>query len=469
MEKSLLIQILRSCSKKEFRELRKWLDSPVHNQRPDVVLLFNYLLEDNHLYNVNALKKKTVFKWIFGKEQFDDSKLRQTVYFLNKCLEEFLIYQELGQDEVGAQIALATAYRKRKLRKPFQKNLNVILKLQEKQELRNHQFLRNEYFLQNELYYFQSAIKRIDLNLQEVSDALDATYIADKIRQSCLMLAHEAVYKKKAYDIGMLDEVLEYAKIKNFLEYPAIAMYYYSYMTMTDRENEIHFNNLKNEITQNGYLFPTTEMRDILLSATNYCIGRMNAGFPEYIRESFELFKRGLEEKLLLDDGILSRFTFINIVTIGTMLEEYDWIEKFIHEYKSYLEDQYQENIVHYSLARLHFEKGDYETAMKLFSHIEYDDILMNLNVKVMQFKMFYEQDELDVLESLLESMRNYLVRKKVMGYHKANYKNIIRLTKKMLKINPYSQSQKTKLLKDIEEASPLTERKWLLKQLNNL
>lgn len=469
MEKSLLIQILRSCSKKEFRELRKWLDSPVHNQRPDVVLLFNYLLEDNHLYNVNALKKKTVFKWIFGKEQFDDSKLRQTVYFLNKCVEEFLIYQELGQDEVGAQIALATAYRKRKLRKPFQKNLNIILKLQEKQELRNHQFLRNEYFLQYELYYFQSAIKRIDLNLQEVSDALDATYTADKIRQSCLMLAHEAVYKKKAYDIGMLDEVLEYAKIKNFLEYPAIAMYYYSYMTMTDRENETHFQSLKNEITQNGHLFPKTEMRDILLSATNYCIGRINEGYSLYIRESFELFRWGLEENVLLDEGILSRITFINIVTNGNLLGEYEWIERFIHEYKNYLEDQYRDDLVHYSMARLHFEKGEYKIAMQLFRQVEYDDILMNLNAKLMQFKMFYEQNEFDLVESLLENMRNYIVRKKVIGYHKANYKNIIRLTKKMLKINPYSQSQKTKLLKEIEEANPLAERKWLLKQLNNL
>ena len=82
---------------------------------------------------------------------------------------------------------------------------------------------------------------------------------------------------------------------------------------------------------------------------------------------------------------------------------------------------------------------------------------------------MLYEQDELDVLESLLESLRNYLVRKKVIGYHKANYKNIIRLSKKMLKVNPYSQVQKTKLLKEIEEANPLTERKWLLKQMEKL
>lgn len=469
MEKSLLVLILRSCTKKEFRELRKWLSSPMHNQRPDVIHLFDYLLEDNHLYQNDFLKKEIIFRWVFGKEQFDDAKLRQTMFFTTKNVEEYLIYQELRHNEVTAQIALATVYRKKKLRKPFQKNLKVTNKLQEKQEFRNHQYLRNEYFLQNELYFFQSAIKRIDLNLQEVSDALDATYIADKIRQSCLMLAHQAVYKKKAYDIGMLNEVLEFAKLKNFLEYPAIAMYYYSYMAITDQDNESHFQNLKNEIAEHGYMFPKSEMRDILLLATNYCIGRLNAGYPQYIRESFELFGWGIRENALLDEGILSRITFMNIVTIGNMLGEYDWIEKFIHNYKGYLEDQYRDDLVHYSFARLHFEKGDYSTAMQLFRQVEYDDILMNLNAKLMQFKMFYEQDDLDVVESLLESMRTYLVRKKVIGYHKANYKNIIRLTKKMLKINPYNQTQKTKLLKEIEEANPLAERKWLLKQLEKL
>ncbi len=471
MEKSLLLQVLRSCSKKEFRELRKWLHSPMHNQRQDVVRLFDYLLEDNHLYKDDFLQKEIVYRWVFGKETFDDAKLRQTIYFLNKCVEEFLIYQELRHNKVRAQIALATVYRKKKLRKPFQKNLKVTNNLQEKQEFRNHQYLRNEYFLQNELYYFQITIKRkrIDLNLQEVSNALDATYIADKIRQSCLMLTHQSVYEKQSYDVGMLNEVLEYAKMKNFLEFPAIAMYYYSYMSITDRENESHFQNLKNEISEFGYLFPKTEMMDILLSATNYCIGRMNAGHSQYIREAFELFRWGLKEQVLLDEGVLSRITFMNIVTIGNMLGEYDWVEKFIHGYKNYLEDQYRDDLVHYSLARLHFEKGDYSTAMQLFRQVEYDDILMNLNAKMMQFKMFYEQDELDVVESLLESMRTYLVRKKVLGYHKANYKNIIRLTKKMLKINPYNKNQKAKLLKEIEEANPLAERKWLLKQLKNL
>jgi hypothetical protein len=469
MQKSFLVRILRTCSKKEFRDMAKWFASPMHNLRKDVAKLFEYLMEEDHLYNDSFLEKEAAFKWIFSKEAYDDAKMRQTMYFTTKCVEEFLIYEALREDEVRARTALGNVYRKRKLDKPFQKNIRETKKLQEKQEFRNGQYLRNEYFIQQEQYYYLSGVKRLELNLQQMSDALDASYIADKLRQSCLMLAHQAVYKKQDYEIGMLDDVLKTVKTKDFLNHPAIAMYYFSYMAQTEKEDESHFLNLKHEIMEYGHLLPKAEIRDIYLLALNYCIGRINAGMSHYYRESFELYRRGLEQKVLLDGNVLSRYTFINVVTIGTNLREFDWVKFFIDDFQKYIEDKYRESIVSYSLGRLHFFRKEYDKAMVLFSQVEYDDILMNLNAKVMQIQMFYEQDDFDVLESLLESMRTYLVRKKVIGYHRNNYKNILRFTKKLVKTNPYSTSQRDKLKKEIEEASPLTEKKWLLEKLEDL
>ena len=43
MQKSVLTEIVLSLSKKEIRDLNKWLQSPAHNQREDVVNLFDYL------------------------------------------------------------------------------------------------------------------------------------------------------------------------------------------------------------------------------------------------------------------------------------------------------------------------------------------------------------------------------------------------------------------------------------------
>ncbi|HMR44336.1 MAG TPA: hypothetical protein PKC40_10910, partial [Saprospiraceae bacterium] len=124
-----------------------------------------------------------------------------------------------------------------------------------------------------------------------------------------------------------------------------------------------------------------------------------------------------------------------------------------------------------FSTANLAFEKKDYTTAMQLLTQVEFDDILMNLNSKRMLLKMFYEENELDALESLLESLRNYIQRKKVMGYHKANFTNLIRLTKKLIKVNPYNKNTLGTLKAEIQEAKPLAaaEKNWLLEQLENI
>ena len=81
---------------------------------------------------------------------------------------------------------------------------------------------------------------------------------------------------------------------------------------------------------------------------------------------------------------------------------------------------------------------------------------------------MYYELDEFDALESLLESMRNYIRRKKVMGYHKSNFMNITKLTKKLIKVNPYSPQQLTTLKSEITETNPITtsDKEWLLEKI---
>ena len=99
----------------------------------------------------------------------------------------------------------------------------------------------------------------------------------------------------------------------------------------------------------------------------------------------------------------------------------------------------------------------------------DYDDILFNLSAKSMLIKIYFEESEYSALDSLLESLRTYINRKKAIAYHKNIYNNLIRFTKRLVRISPYDKAQKEKLRQDIEAANPLPERKWLLEQLDNL
>ncbi len=469
MENSHLITVLKTLSKKEARDLKKWLNSPVHNQREDVVLLFEYLLTGEHLADDKFLQKERVFSKIYPGEAFEDAKLRQSMHFLLKSLEEFLIYQELREDEVRSRMALSSVYRKRKLDKAFQKTIKSIETLQENAPYRDEQYLRNEYLLQLEKYTFQEGKKRtVKMNLQEMSDALDLTFLADKLRQSCLMLAHQAVYKAQ-YDIGFLSEVLAFIEKGDFLQHPAIAMYYYGYKAISDESGQEYFQSLRQEIQKHKNYFPHSELRDIYLMAINYCVARINLGHAEMRKELFELYRNGIEDQILIEQNELSRFTFRNIINLGTALKEFEWINSFIDEYQDYLALQHRENFVQFSRAKLHFAKREYKQAMRMLAQSDFDDILTNLYSKSMLIIMYFEEEEIDALESLLESMRTYMRRKEVLGTHKVIYSNLIKYTRKLIRINPYDKDEKNKLKEEIERTSPLPEKEWFLKQLERI
>ena len=470
MEKSNLVSILRTFNKKEVRELRKWLHSPAHNQRQDVIDLYEYLMAGQHLFVDKFLAKDRAFHAAFPDRDFNDDEMRQTMHFLFKAVEEFLAYNELLKDEVRSQTMLAKAYRQRQLPKLFNKAMDASKKTQNKQPYRNHHYFENEYTLQFEQYSYLSGLGRnTPLNLQEVSDANDIAFLTNKLKLSCIMLSHQAVFKTD-YQMHLLEDVLtSIEQDPKYLQLPAISIYYFSFKAISGKKDEQHFVKMKEQVMQHSDLFPADEIRVIFLLAINYCIGQINAGKLEYYKESFELYELGMKKNIFLLNGVLDRFTFGNTIITALNLGKFSWVDKFITDNSNLIEDRYRSNYVAFYRARLHFERKEYNKAMKLLAQSDYDDILMAFSAKIMLLKMYYELDEFNVLDSLLASMQTYLQRKKVMGYHKTNYKNIIKFTKKLLKIFPNDREGKEILKKEITETNPLTEKKWLLEQLQKL
>ncbi|MBI5914595.1 MAG: hypothetical protein HY842_04400 [Bacteroidetes bacterium] len=411
-----------------------------------------------------------VFQALYPGKTYNDAEMRQAMYFLLRAVENFLVYNELLKDEVRSQATLVKVYRQRQLTKLFQKTIEEGWAIQQKQPHRNHQYFENEYLLQFEQYNYLSSLGRtVPLNLQEISDSNDIAFIINKLQVGCIILSHQKVFNAN-YRLGLLNHVLEFVENNSaLLDNPAIAIYYFTFKASTEGDNELFFQKLKERVNLHGDLFPLQEIRSIYLFALNYCIGRMNTGELAYVVEAFDLYKQGLSKDIFLEDGLISRFTFRNIVAIGLQLKEYDWVETFIRQYQRFLEEKHRDSLVQFNLAHLHFEKKNYKQAMKLIAQFDYDDILITLVAKTMLLKMYYELDESNALESLIGSMKTYLQRKKIMGYHKDNYKNIIQYTKKLLKVAHYDKEQKQKLRQEIESVNPLTERKWLLLQLDNL
>ena len=62
--------------------------------------------------------------------------------------------------------------------------------------------------------------------------------------------------------------------------------------------------------------------------------------------------------------------------------------------------------------------------------------------------------------------MKAFLRRKEIIGYHRRNYRNIIRYTIKLLHLNPHDKAAAQQLRDKIGAEAVLTEKAWLLAQL---
>lgn len=454
--------IIANFDQKEHKYIRNWLQSPIHNKRQDVSKLFDLLIKPKS----NNVSKENLYHFIYPKTKYDDARMRQVMFFLQKELENYLIYQAVQEDELFSVRTLAHVYQKKKLEKPFVKTMNKANRLLKQYTYRNRHHLKYEHLLLQEEYDFTSARGRFqELNLQSLSDTLERNFLAEKLRHACMMLSHARVFKKD-YDTGLLSAVVEYVERRHWLDHPAISLYYYSYRALTETDR-LWFELLLKDLDKWKTVLPNEEEREILLLAINFCIGKINEGDKTYYQQVLPLYRKGVEEGTLLMNGQISRYTFINIVSAALHEKDYQWTETLLKEHSHLLEERFRQSTVNLSYISLYYARKKYKQAMRLINETIFDDILMGLLAKSFLLKIYFELGESDALESFIDSFLAYLRRKEVMVRHRKLYKTFALSLKKIIRVDIDDKEGREKLRKEILELKIVAERDWLLGQLD--
>ena len=474
MQKSNLILFFKRLEKRDWREFRKFVRSPYFNQREDVIQMFEYLDEAINFLPPMALHREKVYSKTYPKEIFDEKKLRHTTSALLKILKKYFVHAELENDSIQTQQYLSKSFRKKGLDVFFEKELKISKSLLEKEPYRDSDFYLKKYKIGMEEAGFGIAQKRKETkNLQPVADDLTISFIASILRLSCEIQSHQTL-SDQVYDLKFLPKILELVDLGNYANVPVILLYFHSYNAFGHLQNneitqsEFHFNKFKKLIHQHWKLIPPTEIRNIYLYAINYCIKRLNAGDRHFIRKAFELSRSGLKNETLLEDGILSSFTYKNITRLGMALSENEWVEEFLETYKKYLHPRERDNNWRYNLAFFYFQQQKYKQAMQLLLQVEFKDVLYNLDARRILLKSYFELEEFNALVSLLDSFSRYIQRQKEIGYHRENYLNMIRFVKKIIHSRLDDKKVAQQLIKEIEATNGLAEKEWLLEKLNN-
>lgn len=470
MEKSKLLLIMNSLDGVEMKAFGHFLSCKLFNQRENAIQLFEYLRTELKS-SKPKLDKATVFKQLFPNEPYKDKTIRDIMYQLKVPLDKFLAFSKLYDNNGDEMLALCKAYRERNMLKLFETAASKTSSIQKESKRRDSEYHQRNYLLQQELYYASTQQGRGHMtNLNDVTTSLDISYFANRLRQSCYMLSHESMYNI-SYDFTLVEDIIKEVNRQDLLHIPAISIYYYCYLAQRYPDQLEYYNALRNNLVTHSNLFTISEMKDIYLLAINIAIKTYNQGSVELIPDLLELYRSGVEQKILLTNNVLSRFTYKNMIALALYTKKFDWAKEIMDAYTELLEPAYREISYQYNLAKYHYSKKEYSNALQLlFLLNSNDDVYINISTKLLLSRIYYEQNELDALDALIDSFKKTLSRKqKIMGYHLESYRNFVFCLNKVVQLNRYDKSAKKKLIKEIENIQPLADKNWILKQLNEM
>lgn len=457
MEGSKMSELLSLLSEWELNGLDKFLQSPFFNRNEALVGLLA-------LWRKGIQSKEQAWQALFPAQAYHDHRMRLLMSDLLRLSEDYLVHQELRQRPATRQIHLMQALRQRSADDLHQFTWRKFLR-------KGHpgpagpQAAMEMYLLHAEqnAWLDQRPTRTRESHLQPTLDRLDEFFIFSKLRYACIAMSNRRVLDRHS-EIALLDGILQHLeRVPPGENTPGIAIYYQIYLLLSAENPGPHYDQLKVLLAAHAARFDPDEARTMYAFALNHCVRSINRGQSEYLREILELYQRGLEEEILLEKGELSPWNYKNIVVAGLRLSEFTWTEAFIEGYRSRIPEAYRENAYTYNLAKLFFYRADYAKVLQLLQRVEYEDVFYNLDSKVMLLKIYFESEELEALESLIDSFRTYLRRNRdISSEHRRNYQNLIRFVRQLSRWQRGDQVTLAKIAEEIRQTDQLADANWL-------
>ncbi len=467
--KSKILELLRPMDTRELRRLDEYLSSPFFNKNQKIIQLFLQLKKQHPAYK--RLYKEKIFQKVFPeKKEYHDGLLRALVADLTKLVENYIsqtVYENqtrLNNNNLLEGMLMKGMY------DHFENRLKKTLQQIEEEPDKDAEFYYYKFLIERESYRFTTVTnnRATTSSLQEVVNNLDLYYLAAKLKYTALVLNRQNIVGSK-YELKLVDEILYHLKMdKTHRQVPFIRLYHRVVLMLKEFENEEHFRKFKIDLAKFKSEIPKGEIRFLYTLMLNYARWKIYAGKPEYSKESFEVYKLLLEEKVIIVGKTISYHHFRNIVNVAVQVEEYDWAELFIKNYKPLVIPGVRENVFSFNMAALLFAKNQFEDALDYlraiqFSDVEFIDFYYHMYYKTLLIQTSFELDETEVLLSNLESFRLYLSRNKVIPDDiKLAYANFIKLVRKLTNLRLGKRISMQKLAEEIQSTKPLTKASWL-------
>lgn len=405
---------------------------------------------------IPSAEYKMIYEECVRGVEYSNKTWRYLTSDIFQALKRFLAENELEDHAELEEWLYLKSVHKMGLNDLFSKEARRVEKRVDKSDIPYRDKSFYKFLVAEESYEVMSTQKReAPKSLLRMNELLNEYFQSKKLQIFCSAESHRSISDFE-FDDPFHQNISENITSSK----PILQAYHLAYETLRGHES---VNELMNMLDQLSNQLSRAEKRELYLMCINRCIRLYNKGQDMYLNKVFELYQSGLAEEIFSENGRMSRFTYRNIVTSAVGLKKYDWAMDFLERYRSALPEKQAKDLYHYHCALLSIAKKEYDNAIELLRDHRFTDPLMILDSRRLLIKVYYEKEEIDALNYLLDSFWSYLYRHKELGYHRKNYLNMVKFLRRRLSTNYVKKGQSEKLKMQIEKTENVAEKNWLL------
>ncbi|MBT8218602.1 MAG: hypothetical protein KJP00_02175 [Bacteroidia bacterium] len=471
-KKIKVFSVLDDLDTYELNRFDKFVKSPYFNVNQSIIQLFNQYIHYRKTNGKSNLSKEDLWKKAFPDQPYNDGRLRKALSDLLKLLEDFFCQELMQRQPIYRATMLLESIEERNLGPLVNSVIKRARQLTSKDHEASARMHYHRYEVEKSFYELTDYdIKRIEKsNLPRIISNLDYFYLAEKLKYYCTSISRSA-FVEHDFNFLFIKEIEQHIENNQYEEIPIVNIWINIFFLQkkTGKDVKKYFQQFKTTFKSIIADIPQKEAAQIFTYGQNFCIKQINSGQSEYFQELFELNREAVSQNILVDQSRdnLDPWVFRNMVTVALRLKEYAWTAAFIDSYGSYIQEDFRRNAVSYSLALFSFYQNKYSEVLDHLNDMDIMDISYELNSKSLLIMTYYEMDEIDPLNSLLDSFYVYLNRHKdISKARRENYQNMISFTRRLMNINPTDKKAHEKLMTKFQQTKGIASAAWLKEKI---
>ena len=272
---------------------------------------------------------------------------------------------------------------------------------------------------------------------------------------------------KASYDIR-LPENIDYVLQKDICTQSSIIMAFSYLFSLLEGTNENAYNNLKNLLLEKAEQFSAQDSYTLYVGLLNHSTRLTNQhGDLHSYKKYLYIIRQMLAKGWLYTDDCLSPWLYRNIVHAALKAGEEVWAKDFAMQYRGDVCAAFRDDIFLYVQAYIAYCEKEYSKAQLLLAQHNPKDVLLNISCRSLLIKLYYEDEQEELLLHYLEATRIFLIRNKVLDEQlRQQMLKFVEITAKLARLAPFEQEKLYNLLHRLPPAQQVMHREWLRERL---